>query len=75
MKIDRCIHTHTGSGETLTNELPRRKQRGIRCHARLDPASSFWIPAFAGMTIRRKRRGIEPQVIKAIFKATKEVLR
>jgi hypothetical protein len=32
---------------------------GIRCHAGLDPASSldFWIPAFAGMTIRRKRVG------------------
>jgi hypothetical protein len=38
------------------NEPPRRKQRGIRCHAGLDPASSldFWIPAFAGMTIRCK---------------------
>ncbi len=35
---------------------PAAEQRGIRCHAGLDPASSldFWIPAFAGMTIRHK---------------------
>jgi hypothetical protein len=33
--------------------------RGLRCHAGLDPASSldFWIPAFAGMTTRRKGMG------------------
>ncbi len=38
---------------------PAAEQRGIRCHAGLDPASSldFWIPAFAGMTIRCKRMG------------------
>jgi hypothetical protein len=43
------------------NKPPRRKQRGIRCHAGLDPASSldFWIPAFAGMTIRCKWVGYE----------------
>jgi hypothetical protein len=36
---------------------PVAELRGIRCHAGLDPASSlgFWIPAFAGMTTRRKR--------------------
>ena len=41
---------------------PAAEQRGIRCHAGPDPASSvdFWIPAFAGMTTRRKRRGIKP---------------
>jgi hypothetical protein len=38
------------------NELPRRKQRGIKnfkfCHSALDAESSpvFWIPASAGMT-------------------------
>jgi len=38
------------------NELPRRKQRGIKnfkfCHSTLDAESSpvFWIPASAGMT-------------------------
>jgi hypothetical protein len=39
------------------NEPSRCKQRAIRCHAGLDPASSFdfWIPAFAGMTFRHKR--------------------
>jgi len=51
---------------------PTAEQRGIGCHAGLvadcsglisysqhDPASSldFWIPAFAGMTIRCKRMG------------------
>jgi hypothetical protein len=43
--------------QIILNEPPRRKQRGIKCHAGLDPASSldFWIPAFAGMTLRRKR--------------------
>jgi hypothetical protein len=48
------------------NELPRRKQRGIRCHAGHDPASSLnsWIPAFAGMTTRGKPRGIKPKEIK-----------
>ena len=42
-------------------KTPRRKRRGIRCHAGLDPASSldFWIPAFAGMTIHRNRAGYE----------------
>jgi hypothetical protein len=41
---------------------PAAEQRGIQCHAGPDPASSvdFWIPAFAGMTARRKRRGIKP---------------
>jgi hypothetical protein len=40
----------------LVNELPRRKQRGIKnfkfCHSALDAESSpvFWIPASAGMT-------------------------
>jgi hypothetical protein len=40
----------------LKNELPRRKQRGIKnfkfCHSALDAESSpvFWIPASAGMT-------------------------
>jgi len=40
---------------------PAAEQRGIRCHAGLDPASSldFWIPAFAGMTTRGKPRGIK----------------
>ena len=43
---------------------PAAELRGIRCHAGLDPASSldFWIPAFAGMTTRRKRRGIKPRL-------------
>jgi hypothetical protein len=52
--------------EGLWNELPRRKQRGIRCHAGHDPASSLnsWIPAFAGMTTRGKPRGIKPKEIK-----------
>ncbi len=47
---------------------PAAELRGIRCHAGLDkpaPAISkpgassldFWIPAFAGMTTRRKRGG------------------
>ena len=47
---------------------PAAEQRGIRCHAGLDPASSlhFWIPAFAGMTICGKRLGIEPAEIKII---------
>jgi len=41
---------------TWLNELPRRKQRGIKnfkfCHSALDAESSpvFWIPASAGMT-------------------------
>ena len=49
---------------------PAAEQRGIRCHAgpeepaphRDAGASSLylWIPAFAGMTTRAKRRGIEP---------------
>jgi len=51
---------------------PAAEQRGIRCHAGLDPSSQsftatspassldFWIQAFAGMTTRRKRRGIQP---------------
>jgi hypothetical protein len=54
------------------NEPPRRKQRGIRCHAGLDkPAPAigkpgvssldFWIPVFTGMTIRRKRAGYEKE--------------
>ena len=53
---------------------PAAKQRGIRCHAgpeepaphRDAGASSLdlWIPAFAGMTTRRKRRGIKPSVFK-----------
>jgi hypothetical protein len=45
---------------------PAPEQRDIICHAGLDPASSldFWIPAFAGMTPRRKRRGLKPYVIK-----------
>ncbi len=45
---------------------PATELRGIRCHAGLDkpapaickPGASsldFWIPAFAGMTTRRKR--------------------
>jgi len=38
---------------------PAAEQRGIGCHAGLDPASSlaFWIPACAGMTLYRKRMG------------------
>jgi hypothetical protein len=42
-------------GGMQTNELPRRKQRGIKnfkfCHSALDAESSpvFWIPASAGM--------------------------
>ena len=45
---------------------PAAEQRDTRCHAGPDPASSldFWIPAFAGMTTRRKRRGINPYWIK-----------
>jgi len=49
---------------------PAAEQQGIRCHAGLEEpaphrdagASSFvfWIPAFAGMTTRRKRRRIKP---------------
>jgi hypothetical protein len=44
---------------------PAAEQRGIRCHAGLDPASSldFWIPAFAGMTILHKRAGYEKENI------------
>ena len=52
---------------------PASEQRGIRYHAGLDnpapeiskPGASsldFWIPAFAGMTTRRKRRGIKPEL-------------
>jgi hypothetical protein len=43
-------------GSFILNELPRRKQRGIKnfkfCHSALDAESSpvFWIPASAGMT-------------------------
>ena len=50
-------------------KTPRRKRRGIRCHAGPDPASSldFWIPAFAGMTIRREPRRIKTLVIKKCF--------
>jgi hypothetical protein len=42
---------------------PTAEQQGIRCHAGLDPASSlaFWIPAFAGMTIRCKWSGYEKE--------------
>jgi hypothetical protein len=54
---------------------PAEEQQGVRCHAgpekpapaiRKPGASSydFWIPAFAGMTTRRKRRKIKPKVIK-----------
>jgi hypothetical protein len=49
---------------------PAAEQRGIRCHAGPDPASSldFWIPALsssrtpirAGMTPHGKPRGIKP---------------
>jgi hypothetical protein len=40
---------------------PNAEQRDLRCHAGPDPASSldFWIPAFAGMTIRRKLLGLK----------------
>ena len=44
------------AGQLYINELPRRKQRGIKnfkfCHSALDAESSpvFWIPASAGMT-------------------------
>jgi hypothetical protein len=49
-----------GSCTKIVNELPIAEQRGIRCHAGPDPASSleFWIPAFAGMTIRSPASGI-----------------
>jgi hypothetical protein len=51
---------------------PAAEQRGIRCHAGLDkpaPAISkpgassldFWIPAFAGKTIRHKWSGHEKE--------------
>jgi hypothetical protein len=42
---------------------PAAEQWGIRCHAGLDPASSlgFWIPAFAGMTTRRKLWEFNPE--------------
>ena len=46
----------SAAGYFTSNELPRRKQRGIKnfkfCHSALDAESSsvFWIPASAGMT-------------------------
>ncbi len=65
----------SAKGEEKMN-YPAAELRGIRCHAGLvadcrgsisysqhDPASSldFWIPAFAGMTIRRKLEGYEKE--------------
>ena len=51
---------------------PAAELRGIRCHAGLDkpapaickpgaPSLDFWIPAFAGMTIRCKWAGYEKE--------------
>jgi hypothetical protein len=48
---------------TKQNELPRRKQRGIKnfkfCHSALDAEScpAFWIPASAGMTTSPQAAG------------------
>jgi CheY-like chemotaxis protein len=64
--LDGIMPKKSGKDACSENELPRRKQRGIRCHAGHDPASSLnsWIPAFAGMTTRGKPRGIKPKEIK-----------
>jgi hypothetical protein len=53
--VDQKIVTNTDH-QNACDELPRRKQRGIKnfkfCHSALDAESSpvFWIPASAGMT-------------------------
>jgi hypothetical protein len=68
--------------DDILMNYPVAEQQCIRCHAGPDkpaPAMSkpgassldFWIPAFAGMTTRRKRRGIKPQVIKSYKNAFK----
>jgi hypothetical protein len=51
-----AVHIKEIEAISDVNELPRRKQRGIKnfkfCHSALDAESSpvFWIPASAGMT-------------------------
>jgi len=53
---DKNLRRMVQFAETFPNELPRRKQRGIKNfkfrHSALDAESSpvFWIPASAGMT-------------------------